>query len=954
MEIKPHGLIHMYRYTYVSVAVFAQDRAQSMAEYFDLDDVPADDGPADDGPADDGPAEDYFDLGDDGVPAQEADYFDLDDRAAEIPIGVPVAPRVRDGFRWRGKAWMERLREIKPCSRAKAKELAGRFSQLADGFDTFIRRHGDKADRSVLSHEPREQQCAHANTTTVGGLIRGAFEELGKGSVARAGEVAVDGGRRKLESLLSVASMVRRLFRRGSAQLYTRLYNAVAESEMSRGIVIERHFDSTPVFLRFGSLQGEVSQKARYLQLVTEEVHVAGNSYERQRWKAIPYEEYRKLHPKASCHSGVVEVLGKTIDISNVTFCDSDAGNWEDTYNVSKTRLILPPSIVESTSGSCTLRAMQLADPSWSYDRVHNLARRNRLVCLSDMCDGGSGMTRLKHATALKFSDNPYVLYDEYSSCFGHILHNDIARLLKEDEIVGHAHAVTVVLNLNQRRDQLLGALRHLVRSELVCFDGPPPPEYSEHIEAVIHDTLLRSAEIVRARQERHDFDGDDEEYMTVLKEQIKHVPHFANGNICLPVVSHYENGCCTDSDGVTSKEIQIENMVAALSVLIMWPWSLVRPAKNRWLSVGQVLAMITCGFMFYSILPRCWRLAFGEANVPESLGGAVDDFHKYVRSKIRRVSLWFQSESTEERCPIYSILSAPAEHLLMVLQKDDSGIFRDIFSPSTNPFFLCLEQYARMLTQPKEYMPSLVRHFAQKGVHTAWALMRVVFSFAISLMSAIWRDLSQVALAWPNKLFGMVCGLAAVMQETAEQLYTASLCCLDKALSQKVRDLCPDAASLLKDASAMSVIRALSSYKRATNLNLERLLKMFRAASPDKCQISRYVSAGFLAQVQHEHLKAGGSDVRKVTRRQLRSMSVPIKARQKAKRTQHSLWDVKSFASWANPQLAAKKKMTRTEYREAMRDLKEQWQADDVAVLPRDLDDEHVGGQAYEDMTCF
>ena len=81
--------------------------------------------------------------------------------------------------------------------------------------------------------------------------------------------------------------------------------------------------------------------------------------------------------------------------------------------------------------------------------------------------------------------------------------------------------------------------------------------------------------------------------------------------------------------------------------------------------------------------------------------------------------------------------------------------------------------------------------------------------------------------------------------------------------------------------------------------------------------------------------------------------MKVPIKARQNRKRTEHSAWDFKSFASWANRRIAGKKLGPRAKYREAMHDLKEQWRAG-VEVLPSDLDDEHVGGQAYEDMTWF
>ena len=66
-------------------------------------------------------------------------------------------------------------------------------------------------------------------------------------------------------------------------------------------------------------------------------------------------------------------------------------------------------------------------------------------------------------------------------------------------------------------------------------------------------------------------------------------------------------------------------------------------------------------------------------------------------------------------------------------------------------------------------------------------------------------------------------------------------------------------------------------------NMISERLLSLIRKSGPLRCYIERLLSAGFLTQIQSHHLKAGGQDVRKVTRTALLKQGAPLRCAKKA-----------------------------------------------------------------------
>ena len=172
-------------------------------------------------------------------------------------------------------------------------------------------------------------------------------------------------------------------------------------------------------------------------------------------------------------------------------------------------------------------------------------------------------------------------------------------------------------------------------------------------------------------------------------------------------------------------------------------------------MTAAQVVALIAAGIAFHSVLPRVWRLVFGEVTVPPS----VDNWHAYAASKIVRVTMWFDSHDTESRCLLFCILSAPAEYLLLLLQKRDQagGLLRDVMLSHQDPFAECLRTYATMLTNPLETLHVLITHFMPQGFDFIWCMFQMLGAFTVGIMSYIWRDLLSYYSSWPYKLVGLL-----------------------------------------------------------------------------------------------------------------------------------------------------------------------------------------------------
>ena len=184
---------------------------------------------------------------------------------------------------------------------------------------------------------------------------------------------------------------------------------------------------------------------------------------------------------------------------------------------------------------------------------------------IDDCPDGCPTMTRFKHASAEYTLPHPHVFYNEDGTCRAHILHNQIKAAMQEKQIVGHTHAVCHVFALDGRRRQLLGSLKHLVHTDLVCYAGSPPPDNLSHCRSVLDATILRHESYISARS---GVDDPGQGRTSELRVQAQILQH-CNGILWDDKITHWCAGCCVDETGATTREMQEANMVNALSLLL-------------------------------------------------------------------------------------------------------------------------------------------------------------------------------------------------------------------------------------------------------------------------------------------------------------------------------------------------------------------------------------------------
>ena len=195
-----------------------------------------------------------------------------------------------------------------------------------------------------------------------------------------------------------------------------------------------------------------------------------------------------------------------------------------------------------------------------------------------------------------------------------------------------------------------------------------------------------------------------------------------------------------------------------ALLLVVGGVFNGVKTAASRWLSVSRTISFVLAGHMFFNILPRAWRLAFGEAEVPQGLKDNGEDYHTYVKSKVRRVSVWFQMPETDIQNIVFSHISTPVEHLMMQLQALDvaGGTLLELIQVRTSPLWQCLVTYASFVTDPMTTLKTLWTHAMAGPIHRAAVLARVMLGRTVYMSGLLWRDVVMKYSSFPYRLAGM------------------------------------------------------------------------------------------------------------------------------------------------------------------------------------------------------
>lgn len=332
----------------------------------------------------------YFDLDGDEF---DHTYFDMDTK----PHTAKEKTKFGSGFVRGSAAWGAAM----AAKRWEKQKPDDAFSKVANAFDNTVLRVGDQIQKSEA--EP-DRTWRHGNTYTVLGPVKQAVREIGKGYLNVRGCCGIDSGRRRMQSLVTLAGMTQRLFKRAAHDLQSKWCSELCAAE-----VICRHFDTTPIFFRFGELQSMVSEQAKYLKLSTRLDPHTGISY--PTWTTILYAQCVKENPKASCSAGVFNVHGQHCSVTRVQCTTAD-----DFQQMSQ-EFILPPRIVQNTTGSTAFSAVNSGCTPISNESAKAISQHTSCVIVDDTPDGCGAMLRYKHAAAEAFAQVPNIFYNEHGSC---------------------------------------------------------------------------------------------------------------------------------------------------------------------------------------------------------------------------------------------------------------------------------------------------------------------------------------------------------------------------------------------------------------------------------------------------------------------------------------------------------------------------------------------------------
>jgi hypothetical protein len=562
-----------------------------------------------------------------------------------------------------------------------------------------------------------------------------------------------------------------------------------------------------------------------------------------------------------------------------------------------------PPQILARGNASTVFSALAGYEGSKLHVSVESLKEgvtHGGISFLDEVPDGCKSNKREKAFLVHCFKDVDKVLVNEHAFCVCHALHNMVTKTIGESEFVGHLHAVQHVASIAQRRNQILVACRHVLSSELMIVPGSPPEEYDLQSQFILDNFIFRKEESTRSEA---DVDGIAASRRGIAaRSQSDGFRRYINGNKALCRHGHCCNDCCLDATDTSSRERCIDNFMGALTGIGLLSGSnwINAPGKARWLSSSTTLAIIIAGLLIHGLLAKVWDVAFPNWTIEKPLNGSEEsDWHRQVRSKCYRAKLYLCGENTLWRGCCISVATQPVDHLMQRLQALDEagGVLLDLQS-CADPIHRCLQSlFANATTMVPKAMVGLMIFFAIKGSDFTTCLRQYIFRLSFALASLIWFNLESLFSAAPYALLGLVSATSTdeTRRTLAERFFNTAECCLDRGVSLKIRRLVGSPEDLITNTPILLVLRMWARRGRIGNMGLERLLSLIRRNAPKGCSVERLVVGGFLAQIMRQHLSAGGTDVRKMTRRQCNEAGVPLRGRSSKLKGRENLMGTKN-----------------------------------------------------------
>eukprot|EP00973_Karenia_brevis_P089511 12398106-Karenia_brevis.AAC.1 len=264
-----------------------------------------------------------------------------------LPGAANQQPQVMNSFcgdAYQSRAHMEWLRAMKKMKKANCQAIQAQenLSVIATAWDGVVLREGDRLASGLSG-----QAGNRSNQTRVSGILRVAWQSVGKNVVERVGIA----GTTRAHPIVATTCAVINSCQEG-------LMQAEMQTAQDSGQVpvVLRWYDATPFQVRFGQLQEQVMPHARYPVI----------DLQTKRWKTVPYSEYVRDHRGRGLPTvGVVDIL---VLGSKLLFMqeNGELRGW---------RHFARPCALQHGGASCIYRGVEQGTPSFSAERLAELSQ---------------------------------------------------------------------------------------------------------------------------------------------------------------------------------------------------------------------------------------------------------------------------------------------------------------------------------------------------------------------------------------------------------------------------------------------------------------------------------------------------------------------------------------------------------------------------------------------------
>jgi hypothetical protein len=322
--------------------------------------------------------------------------------------------------------YLHKCKKTKSLER-KLQQQNDEHAPLEGAWNTDRLRQGDR-----VGETPADEQGAHPNQWTSTSVIRTAWKQIGKSSLARVG---IDAMRRGLNVLAVVASAF-------VACQQTFVEEEIEQMCASGGCpYITKFYDNTSVRMKFGRLQAQLMPHARYPLMVDDT------------WKSVTYDEYVKRHPRSVVMKyGTVEVMAQGL---TCVYMSSDS-------ILHGFRPFNCPRVLTKGNASTIYTSTEDENPSFSSRGLAELASRVPYGMVSEIPDACSANKRKIAKSETLMPDNIFFIG---GCCGGHQGHRTVATT--EKVLIGHIHATYVTCSHTSNQNKMQKELWEIIDMDL-------------------------------------------------------------------------------------------------------------------------------------------------------------------------------------------------------------------------------------------------------------------------------------------------------------------------------------------------------------------------------------------------------------------------------------------------------------------------------------------------------